>query len=207
MFDDRSPRTRSMEHAHDHTLVDYALRSGLDCEQAQRLAALFEPSAFDVGEAMARQGEPLETFWFIESGLVRFFYTREDGREFNKSFIGARTFCGALSAYLTDGIAPYGIEALEPTRAWATRYAWVAALYDEDPSFGRFARRWVERLALKKERRERALLEEDATTRYLHFVREYPDLSARIPQYHIARYIGVTEVSLSRIRARLAGHG
>ncbi len=187
-----------------HALAAYGVLAGLTEAQASRLASLFTRVAFEPGAPMARQGERLEAFWFIESGLVRFFYTRTDGREFNKSFIGAGAFCGALSAYLTDGLAPYGIEALEPTRAWVTRYAEVSALYDEDPAFGRLARHWVERLALKKERRERALLEEDATTRYRHFVREYPELSARIPQYHIAHYIGVTEVSLSRIRARLA---
>lgn len=177
---------------------------GLPPVLRRRFASLFTPRSYDAGEMVVHQQTPIEHLYFVSRGLIRFFYTRDDGREFNKSFLGSGSMGGALSAYLGDGIAPFGIQALEPTRLWSARYAQIAALYDEDPHFDRMGRLWVERLAVKKERRERSLLEEDATTRYLHFLSEYPELAQQIPLYHIARYIGVTEVSLSRIRARLA---
>ncbi|MEM9459405.1 MAG: Crp/Fnr family transcriptional regulator [Myxococcota bacterium] len=186
------------------TLEDNLAAFGLPTDLRRRFASLFTPKGYDAGEVIVHQGTPIQHFYFVSRGLIRFFYTRDDGREFNKSFLGEGSMGGALSAYLGDGIAPFGIQALEPTRLWSAPYAHLAALYDEDRRFERMGRQWVERLAVKKERRERALLEQDATTRYLHFLAEYPQLAQRIPLYHIARYIGVTEVSLSRIRARLA---
>jgi len=47
------------------------------------------------------------------------------------------------------------------------------------------------------------LLLDDAPTRYLNFLAEYPALEPRLKQYHIASYLGITPVTLSRIRANL----
>jgi CRP-like cAMP-binding protein len=61
----------------------------------------------------------------------------------------------------------------------------------------------AESLFIKKERREATLLLDDAKTRYLNFLEEYPGLETRLKQYHIASYLGITPVSLSRVRAQL----
>ena len=56
---------------------------------------------------------------------------------------------------------------------------------------------------MKKEKRESSLLLDDAQTRYIKFRNEYPGLESRIKQHLIASYLGITPVTLSRIRARL----
>jgi NADH dehydrogenase/NADH:ubiquinone oxidoreductase subunit G len=61
----------------------------------------------------------------------------------------------------------------------------------------------AEQLALKKEQREAELLLDDATTRYQRFVIENSHLAGRIAAYHIASYLGITEVALSRIKRSL----
>ena len=48
--------------------------------------------------------------------------------------------------------------------------------------------------------RENGFLVENATQRYLYFKRLYPKLCERIPQKHIATYLGIAPESLSRIR-------
>lgn len=48
--------------------------------------------------------------------------------------------------------------------------------------------------------RENGFLVENATERYLHFRRLFPKLCERVPQKHIATYLGITPESLSRIR-------
>ena len=56
----------------------------------------------------------------------------------------------------------------------------------------------------KKEltRREARLLLGNAEQRYRWFCKEYPELLERIPQYHIASFLGITPVSLSRLRKK-----
>ena len=48
--------------------------------------------------------------------------------------------------------------------------------------------------------RENGFLVENATERYLHFRRLFPKLCERVPQKHIATYLGIAPESLSRIR-------
>jgi CRP-like cAMP-binding protein len=61
----------------------------------------------------------------------------------------------------------------------------------------------TEELYLQQEARHRELLLDDAATRYLRFVNGQPGLASRLTQALIASSIGVTPVTLSRIRARL----
>ena len=48
--------------------------------------------------------------------------------------------------------------------------------------------------------RENGFLVENATERYLHFKKQFPELYGKLPQKHIATYLGITPESLSRIK-------
>ncbi len=56
---------------------------------------------------------------------------------------------------------------------------------------------------LEMENRVRTLLLDDAMTRYLNFKRDYPGLEQRISLHQIAAYLGISPISLSRIRSRI----
>ena len=56
---------------------------------------------------------------------------------------------------------------------------------------------------LAKEAREIDFVQNDAAARYLCFIDEYPTLKNRLPQYHIASYLGITPTQLSRIKKNL----
>ena len=73
-------------------------------------------------------------------------------------------------------------------------------LYSHDLVYERLGRKLAEQLLVRKELRMRSMLEQSASERYLEFVKKYPDLVDRIPQYHLASYLGITEVSLSRLK-------
>ncbi|MEM9074397.1 MAG: Crp/Fnr family transcriptional regulator [Myxococcota bacterium] len=161
---------------------------------------LFRPLSLDRGDVFEPAGEPATRIAFIESGLLRMFYTRADGRAFNKSFVAELDFCAALESLLDGRPSRLSIEALEPSRLLVARYADFRALYDVDPYWERLGRLFIERLYLKKARKEAAFLLDSAAERYETFLREYPALEARVPDYHVASYLGVTPESLSRLR-------
>jgi len=58
----------------------------------------------------------------------------------------------------------------------------------------------VQSLYLKKEKKERDLLFMNADERYLEFLRDYIEIIFRIKDYHITSYLGISPVSLSRIK-------
>ena len=76
-------------------------------------------------------------------------------------------------------------------------------LYERHACWERLGRKNAENLALVKESREKELLLDSLEIRYRRFLKEFPGLADRIPQYHIASYLGVTDVALSRIRKKI----
>jgi CRP-like cAMP-binding protein len=75
--------------------------------------------------------------------------------------------------------------------------------YDRHACWERLGRKNAEQLVLIKEAREKELLLDSLEVRYQRFLQEFPGLADRIPQYHIASYLGVTDVALSRIRKKI----
>ena len=119
------------------------------------------------------------------------------------SFCAENVFVAAYSALLMKQPSRLFIQALEDTKLLVADYSVYRSLSESQAGLQRLNCRIAEFLFIKKERRESALLLDDAKTRYLSFLEEYPGLEARLKQHHIASYLGVTPVTLSRIRAQL----
>lgn len=95
--------------------------------------------------------------------------------------------------------SPFTIEAMEDSIVIEISHDLLKQLMKQYHSWERFIRISVERLYSRKEERERELLYLSARERYNACLRKYPGLDLRVPQYHIASYIGVSPVSLSRL--------
>jgi CRP-like cAMP-binding protein len=171
--------------------------------QWRMLKAICYPRMVRNQEHVVYPGTHSHELFFVASGLLRFYYLGENGSESNKAFIIENQFAGSLAAFTLDLPVLYGVQALEPTTMLVASYADVVALYDQHSAFDRFGRKLAEWLLLGKEIRNRSFLQHGAAERYQEFVRHYPHLVQRLPQYHIASYLGITEVSLSRLKRQL----
>jgi CRP-like cAMP-binding protein len=176
----------------------------------EMLRALFRPRRIGKSEYVLKPGETPTEIFFICSGLLRYFYAGgdgfdgRDGKDSNKVFLTEGLFSSPIAGCPLSLDARCGIQALEPTVVLAADAAAFNALYDRHPIFDRMGRKLGEWWLWHKELRARAFQTQDARARYLSFTRVHGDLAQRIPQYHIASYLGITEVSLSRIRRSLA---
>ncbi|MGM0701920.1 MAG: Crp/Fnr family transcriptional regulator [Pseudomonadota bacterium] len=167
------------------------------------LAGLFSAQTVETTERLMTAGERTDRFYFITEGLLRLYYLDREGREHNKSFIQAGGFAGTMSAYAASLPSPFDVQALEPSRVLVAHWCDLEASYDRHPILERLGRRFAEWLLARKVQRERDFLELDAAGRYRAFVQAHPSLERRLANYHIASYLGVTDVSLSRIRRKL----
>jgi CRP-like cAMP-binding protein len=187
-----------------HSLAT-TLRSWADLpdEEIARCSALFHPISARRGEVLLHAGETPHTLMLVVSGLLRLFYIDGEGREYTKSFCPEGEIVAAYSALLQHTPSRLFIDALEDSQLLVADYAGYQALADGHPCWGLINQRRAEFLFIKKEHREATLLLDDAETRYRQFLAEYPGLEARVRQHHIASYLGITAVALSRIRARI----
>jgi hypothetical protein len=66
----------------------------------------------------------------------------------------------------------------------------------------RLFRKIIESSYVKTVNRIESLQFHEADERYLYLVKEYKDILKRVPLKYVASYLGITPVSLSRIRAK-----
>ncbi|BAZ13809.1 hypothetical protein NIES4071_56490 [Calothrix sp. NIES-4071] len=185
-----------------HQQMQTAIAKWVDLAEQEwnLLASIFEVKTAQKQEYILLPGAKVHKLYFVCSGLLRFYYITDDCIESNKAFIVENTFAGSLAAYNLDLPILYGVQALEPTILLAAKFNDFVALFDRHPIFDRLGRKLAEWLLNRKELRSRSLLQQQAKERYLDFLEQYPDLVKRVPQYHIASYLGITEVSLSRLK-------
>ena len=175
-------------------------------DQMKKLSEIFRPSSLSAGQFFIQAGERPTQIGFVVAGLIRLYYVNSAGVEFTKAFCPEHHFVAAYSALLLNQPARFFIEALEDTSLLVADYQAYQQLCAEHACWQTINHRLVEGLFIKKEKREAELLLDDATTRYQTFLAEYPDLENRVKQYHIASYLGISPVSLSRIRKSLTAN-
>lgn len=149
-------------------------------------------------------GEIPPSFAFVYSGLFRTFITDENGNEYNKNFFYEGTFPGSMTALLRHEPSQFAIVALEPAQIIEIDFPAYRSLLHACEDLKLFQIYYLERnWLLAKDAREVAIVQEDATQRYLQFMEDYPFLVERLSQHHIASHLGVTPTQLSRIRKKL----
>ena len=154
------------------------------------------------GTVLLAAGQALGHVWYLEQGLVRLYCLSADGRERNKSFHAEGAWVGAGVPPLR-GHSPYSIEALEPLRVVQLSYAELACWSEQLPLVRQLLAEALQRVFARLAGREAELLLLDATARYHAYLQEYAAIAPRVPLRHVADYLGITNVALSRIRARL----
>lgn len=184
----------------DEVLVGFGMTELSDREKA---VAICTPRLFAKDEMLHRAGEIARRVFFICSGLVRFYYITEDGKEHNKSFSRENQFAGAIQQSSLPAPSRFYLQALEPTRALALSLEGLNTLFLQSLAWANLGRLYMESLAVRKTAREASFLLDSAEQRYRIFTQQEPHLVERLPLYHVASYLGITDVALSRIRRRI----
>lgn len=192
-----------------------ALAAGLrryapvDDSSVAAFAALMRPLALAAGESFRMEEDGGSRLAYVKSGVIRFYYVDEDGSEATRAFVRAGSFVAASDALFRGGRASFFAEAATDAALLVARGGFRAqgdAGIFSSPSMARLAIAIMEERLRAKDRRIESLIMDSAEKRYLAFLAENPDLPAVVAQKHIATYLGIDPVTLSRIRRKLRGH-
>ncbi len=156
------------------------------------------------GDLFAAEGKVATSVGLVLSGSLRHFYTR-DGLERTTYFYFENHLVGAYISCITGQASRLSIEALTDCELAVFPYAALKDLFARSHAWERFGRKLAEYLAIGLEERMVTLLLLSPEERYRELLNGGKDkIIQRIPQYYIASYLGITPVSLSRIRNRTA---
>jgi CRP-like cAMP-binding protein len=140
----------------------------------------------------------------VTAGCLRVFITEPDGTERTLYFAPEGWWVPRLDGLDADSSASVAVDALEATEVWLVHRA---MLEGAPPPFVRVWRALEDQTVAVLQRRLVGAMRKTAADRYVEFHRLYPGLDARIPQYHVAEYVGISPEFLSKMRARLRRDG
>lgn len=182
-------------------LRELAEQNGIHFEDEilEKAVELAQFKVFLKGAVVSRIGDKAERVAIVLDGLVRGYYIDNDGNDITRGFGIDGGMC------MDEGVMGYD----EYVCMWEVLEESTLMLFDVKAFKGLIMSSesmktlWIQLLesGLRyKIYRENGFLTENATERYLHFRKRYPKLCGRVPQKHIATYLGITPESLSRIR-------
>jgi CRP-like cAMP-binding protein len=168
------------------------------------VSGLFEPYTLRVGEFFLKVGEVCRHVGFVNQGLLRY-YVLDDGEEHTYDFSPDNTFTCNYESFLNGSPSTRFIQAVEDTRLLRISYDNLQRLYEELTHGQKFGRLVAEQLFVSHLQKLTSFYRDTADQRYDHFLRLFPGLADRLPQYVVASYVGIKPQSLSRLRAQRAG--
>ena len=152
--------------------------------------------------SMLEQGDISDRAFFVESGCLRLWHN-DDGTDTSIKFFLPGELCASLDSFHNGEPSRYGIEAIVPSMVRVCSKRVLDELKHQSKKFNEYFETimvhcmadyqnlFVNRISNSPEERYRLLLEED------------PDVLEIIPLHYVASYLGVTAVSLSRIRQKV----
>ncbi len=143
-----------------------------------------------------------QSIYFIKKGIVRA-YTHSSDNEITFWFGKEGDTVVSMRSYVDNQKGYENIELLEDSTLYKLNVPALNSLYATDIHIANWGRKFAEQELLKTEERLIARQFKTALERYKELMKNNSDLLLRIQLSHIASYLGITQVSLSRIRAKL----
>ena len=177
--------------------------SPLSKEESQGITESMKVKTFKKGDFLLREGQVSANTYFVLEGLVRE-YILTDGEEKTTNFIGEEEWAISLSSLSTEQASNHFWICMEDTTVVVGDEQQAQELFKKFPRFETISRKIMEKSMAEQKEALTSYYSDSPEQRYLKLLKSRPTLIQRVPQYHLASYIGVKPESLSRIRKRIA---
>ena len=175
----------------------------LNSEEWQILFSISKIKSLKKGDYFIKANEIKDELGFITKGCMRYFYIKE-GEEITGEFWQENEISASYEGCILNQPSTLYIEALEDTTLITISYNRLKELRTEIKDLDKIIIALLERFIVESQLRIAAYITETPEERYLRLREEMPGIEERVHQKYIASFVGVTPVTLSRIRARLA---
>ncbi len=175
----------------------------LNEEEAKAVTECIPIKTFEKGHVLLREGQVSNESYFNIQGLVRKYYL-VDGEEKTTEFYIEKDAISSLQSYNLKIPSNHYLECIEDCRLAILSRDKEQELFERVPAFESICRVSVEEELGAYQDKLAQFMISSPEKRYLDLMENRPDLLQRVPQYHLASYLGVKPESLSRIRKRIA---
>ena len=174
-----------------------SLSSTLKSELAKRVVS----RTFNKGDLVHNADKICTKSYLIKNGLLRTYFLK-DGKEISEFFCTETEWVNSPRSFMNRQTDIYYIDALENTEVFCLHVNDLVFLFENFPEMERYARLSMGTILGHLLERVTSLKFTTAKEKYEHFCETYHDIYPRIPLGMIASYLGITQETLSRIRAK-----
>ncbi|RZK89253.1 MAG: Crp/Fnr family transcriptional regulator [Hymenobacter sp.] len=183
-------------------LILFLQSTGLiSAQQAPEIAAYFAPKTLKKHAFLLREGQVCDEYLLLDSGLVRAFASDPDGHDVTTGLYTGGQLVFEVASFFNRVPSQENIQALTATTGWSITYQQLNELFHTRPEFREFGRSVLVKGLATLKSRMLAMITATAAERYVQLLHAQPQLVQQVPLKYLASYLGVTDTSLSRIRA------
>ncbi|MBI3521346.1 MAG: Crp/Fnr family transcriptional regulator [Bacteroidetes bacterium] len=153
---------------------------------------------------LLKPGEICGHSFFVEKGLLRSYTIDDAGKEHVIQFAPEDWIVSDRSSAYFNQPSDFFIDAVEESEIVYLDNTFMNKAYEVSTNYRQFTEKALHNHIRHIQKRVSLLLGATAEQRYMDFIKPYPDLMLRVPQWMIASYLGITPESLSRVRKELA---
>lgn len=170
-------------------------------EQIKRVATLRDVPK---SHTLIDLGQTAQEVYFINKGLLRFYYLTDEGNEITGFIFQENMMAGSHESFFSQVPSTQILETLEESELLVFSYDQLQQLFSDIPNMNVFVRKLLEQRMSFAQKVVASLIMNKPQDRYTSYQELHPGLENRIPQHILASYMGITPVSLSRIRKRIS---
>lgn len=175
--------------------------SPLSPESEKAFLEVCKTYSFPKGYLLHKSGEVAKTFYFIQQGIAKAFYYK--GRKEIVDWIAdENTIVFSMESFLSQKPGFNSIQLLEDCDLVGINYGDLEMLYTKYHDIERLGRLHVTYGLLLMQEKINSVQFETAKQRYEKLIKEHPSYLDRVSLKDLASFLGMTQVSLSRIRAQ-----
>ncbi len=183
-------------------LIDFLkIHINVSAEIQSAIEEHFEVAEFPKGYQLLLPGNQSKKLFFFEEGLARTYYFK-DGKDITHHFFAEDSFNMPVESIFYNRPSPYGLELLENGKVWHTSYIEFEKYFNQSPEMGKMTRGLLINVLSAFSDHLFQIQFQTARQRYQILLDNHPDILLRAPLGHIASYLGITQQTLSVIRAQ-----
>lgn len=172
-------------------------------EDLETIASKHEKLNFEKGRIFLSEGEVMNEYYLLESGLVRAFVYDFDNNEITTEFFVENDIVIVPTSLFQRTGSQENLQAITDCIVRKISFEDFQTLFHSIPGFSEWGRLWFTFQLFSLKQRSLDMITETATNRYLKLLKEKPQIIQNAPLKQIASYLGITDSSLSRIRKDL----
>ena len=191
-------------------MIDYALSSlikylkkynSLSKEAEKAISEISKTITIKKNSDLQSIGHTCKTIYFLKKGVARIYYFKDD-IDITESFSFENNIVVRFESLFTGRPSKKAIQVLEDSEFFAINSIELFKLFDKYHDIERIFRKIFEEALVDTVNRVESIQFHTAEERYKSLIKEAPDVLKRVPLKYIASYLGITPVSLSRIRGQ-----